>query len=192
MTRIAIPAWTADGVLPPVDASQPVSTERSPYIVPLTDCVLRFGNTPERQAILDGLLRYRSALHAAGLTAGFQWLDGSFLEHVERIEGRPPRDIDVVTFYRLPRGRTQQDVFTANPPLFDHAGVKEAYFVDGYYESLGMDAERLTKRTAYWYSVWSHRRTQQWKGFIQVDLAPVEDEGAAATLASLATREELP
>lgn len=35
--------------------------------------------------MLDGLLRKRAALHAAGLIQGFQWLDGSFLEHVENI-----------------------------------------------------------------------------------------------------------
>ena len=32
--------------------------------------------------------------------------------------------------------------------------------------------------------VWSHRRNQLWKGFVQVDLAPAEDPVAAAMLAS--------
>ena len=104
MSSVAIPSWTADGVLPPVNASQPVSAERSPYVVSLTDCVLRFGNSSERRAILDGFLRYRSVLHRAGLVRGLQWLDGSFLEHVELTEGRAPNDVDVVTFYRLPAG----------------------------------------------------------------------------------------
>ncbi|MDA1231040.1 MAG: hypothetical protein O2856_09720 [Planctomycetota bacterium] len=30
---------------------------------------------------------------------GFQWLDGSFLEDIELGDGRPPRDLDVVTVY---------------------------------------------------------------------------------------------
>jgi hypothetical protein len=185
MSPVAIPAWTAEGVLPPVNAAQPVSTERSPYAVSLTDYVLRFGDTPGRRTVLDGLLRYRSALHALGLVSGFQWLDGSFLEHVELIERRPPNDVDVVTFYRLPPGRSQRDLLAAQPDLFDHAGVRATYFVDGYHEHLGMDPERLALRSAYWYSVWSHRRNQLWKGFVQVDLAPSEDATAAATLASL-------
>lgn len=185
MSTVAIPAWTADGVLPPINSSQPVSAERSPYVVSLTDYVLRFSDTPERRTVLDGFLRYRRALHEVGLVSGFQWLDGSFLEHVERVERRPPRDVDVVTFYRLPAGRTQQQVLDAAPSLFqDHAGVKTEYRVDGYHEHLGMEAERLTKRTAYWYSVWSHRRTQLWKGFVQVDLAPRDDRVAVATLDS--------
>jgi hypothetical protein len=48
-----------------------------------------------------------------------------------------------------------------------------------------MDPERLTRQSAYWYSVWSHRRNQRWKGFVHVDLAPSADATAAATLASL-------
>lgn len=187
MSHATIPAWTADGVLPPIDASQPVSTERSPYVVSLTDYVLRFGDTPERRAVLDGLLRYRAALHAVGLVAGFQWLDGSFLEHVERIEGRPPNDVDIVTFYRLPAGISQAQLAAKAGALLDHASVKATHRVDGYLVYLGMDPERLIRHSVYWYSVWSHRRNQIWKGFVQVDLAPSEDAAAAATLASLSS-----
>jgi hypothetical protein len=185
MSPAAIPAWTADGVLPPINASQPVSPERSPYVVSLTDYVLRFSETPERRTVLDGFLRYRAGLHAAGLVQGFQWLDGSFLEHVERLERRGPNDVDVVTFYRLPPGISQAQLAMKHVTLLDHGSVKAAYRVDGYLVHLGMDAERLTRQSAYWYSVWSHRRNQLWKGFVQVDLAPAEDPVAAATLASL-------
>jgi hypothetical protein len=185
MSPVAIPTWTADGVLPPINASQPVSPERSPYVVSLTDYVLRFSDTPERQGVLDGLLRYRAVLHAAGLVHGFQWLDGSFLEHVELIEGRAPNDMDVVSFYRLPAGVSQVELAAQLGPVFDHASVKARFCVDGYLVHLGMAPERLTRQSAYWYSVWSHRRNQLWKGFVQIDLAPTEDAVAAATLASL-------
>jgi hypothetical protein len=187
MSPVAIPAWTADGVLPPINASQPVSPERSPYVVSLTDYVLRFSDTAERRTVLDGFLRYRSALHAAGVLQGFQWLDGSFLEHVELIEGRAPNDVDVVTFYRLPAGLSQAQLAAKAGALFEHDSVKMEFRVDGYLVHLGMDAERLTHQSAYWYSVWSHRRNQLWKGFVQLDLAPGEDIVATATLASLTT-----
>lgn len=185
MSPVAIPAWTADGVLPPINASQPVSPERSPYVVSLTDYVLRFSDTPERRVVLDGFLRYRAALHGAGVVHGFQWLDGSFLEHVEVVEGRAPNDVDVVTFYRLPAGVSQAQLAAQLGVLLDHDSVKAAYRVDGYLVHLGMDPERLTRQSAYWYSVWSHRRNQLWKGFVQVDLASAEDTAATATLASL-------
>jgi hypothetical protein len=63
----------------------------------MSDVVLRFGNSPERIAILDGLLSYRLALTTAGMVDGFQWLDGSFTEDVETLQRRSPNDIDVVT-----------------------------------------------------------------------------------------------
>ncbi|MBT9561254.1 MAG: hypothetical protein IV100_34995 [Myxococcales bacterium] len=137
-------------------------------------------------------MRYRAALHESGVVQGFQWLDGSFLEHVEVLEGRAPNDLDVVTFYRLPAGVSQMQLATKLPALVDHDSVKGTFRVDGYLVHLGMDAERLTRQSAYWYSVWSHRRNQLWKGFVQVDLAPTEDTAAAATLASLTNPGGLP
>lgn len=50
-----------------------------------------------------------------------------------------------------------------------------------------MEPEQLTERSVYWYSLWSHRRNDLWKGFAQIDLAPVEDATASATLAALVT-----
>lgn len=188
MNTVSIPAWTADGVLPPINATQPVSPERSPYAVSLTDYVLRFSDTPERRAVLDGYLRYRAALHAADVVQGFQWLDGSFLEHVELIEARAPNDTDVVSFYHLPPGTSQRQLATKLGPLVDHVSVKANYRVDGYLVHLGMAPERLTQQSAYWYSVWSHRRNQVWKGFVQIDLEPTEDAIALATLASLTSQ----
>jgi hypothetical protein len=63
--------------------------------------------------------------------------------------------------------------------------AKSAFRVDGYFVDLGMAPERLTRRSAYWYSMWSHRRSQLWKGFVQVDLAPTDDVVASATLAKV-------
>lgn len=183
VTTVAIPAWTPDGVLPPINTAQPVSVDRSPYVVSLTDYVLRFSDTGERRAVLSGFLEYRAALHAAGLVDGFQWLDGSFLERVELLENRALNDLDVVTFYQLPAGKTQSEVLAAAPALFDHGRLKTQYRVDAYIVDLGMKPERLTRLSAYWYSMWSHRRNQLWKGFVQVDLAPAEDASASATLA---------
>jgi len=187
MSSMAIPPWTANGVLPPINPSQPVSPDRSPYVVSLTDYVRRFGGTSERRTVIDGLIRYRAALHAVGLESGFQWLDGSFLEHVEWIEGRAPNDVDVVTFYRLPAGISQAQLAAKAGALFHNTSVKANYHVDGYLVHLGMDPELLTRRSTYWYSVWSHRRNQLWKGFVQVDLAPTEDATAATTLTSVSS-----
>lgn len=185
MTFSPIPDWTSTGVIPPVNPLTPTSVNRSPYTVSLTDLIIRFGTSPERVQILDGLLRYREALHACGLQHGFQWLDGSFLEEIETLEGREPRDIDVVTFYHLPSGKSQLDILQSNPNLFNHGQVKKDFFVDAFLVQLSANApESLVERSAYWYSVWSHRRDDIWKGFLQINLAPEEDIVAAANLNS--------
>ena len=182
MSAVAIPAWTASGVLPPIRSADSLSAERSPYAVSLTDCVLRFSDTRERRAVLDGYLRHRAALHAAGLVTGFQWLDGSFLEHVEQTEGRAPNDLDVVTFYRLPVGTSQAQLAARLGPLARRDEGTRRYRVDGYLVHLGMAPERLARQSAYWYGVWSHRRSGLWKGFVEVDLSPTDDAIAGAML----------
>lgn len=186
MSVAAIPHWTRDGVLPPVDALSPTSPARSPYAVPLSELVLRFGDSPERRAILNGFLRYRALLHSTGLVDGFQWLDGSFMEDVEGNDRRAPNDIDVVTFYRLPQNFTQAQLLVPLAPIVDSVAAKSEFRVDGYLVDLGQDAERLVRWTAYWYSIWSHRRDERWKGFVQVRLSPDEDAGARAALSSAA------
>jgi hypothetical protein len=184
-TAASIPKWTADGVLPPIDLLDPTSSNRSPYRVVLSDLVLHFGTSPERVAILDGLLRYRAQLHATGLTVGFQWIDGSFLENIEIIESRAPNDVDIVTFYKLAPGDSQAAVLRRNPDLFDRAKLKTDYLVDAYDVDLNGDSERLVGKAAYWYSVWSHRRSLAWRGFVEIELASVGDAAAVATLSTL-------
>lgn len=187
MSRVAIPPWAPTGLLPPIDVARPASLERSPYHVSLLDLVMRFNTSPERRAILDGLFRYRSALHDVGLISGFQWLDGSFLENIELLEGRAPKDLDVVTFFQLPTGCSQAEVRARNPGLFpgtkvERRAFKDVYNMDAYLVDLATPAVQLVERSTYWYSMWSHRRDARWKGYLTVDLAPADDGTAVAYL----------
>jgi hypothetical protein len=183
MTTAGIPNWNAQGVLPPNDPVDPTSPERSPYSVSLTDFVLHFGITEKRQTILRGFLDFRAALHAAGLGNGFQWVDGSFIENIEIIEKRPPADMDVVTFFYLPQGQTQQSFASTHPDLFNHADTKTRFHVDAYFVPLDDNPPaHLVERSAYWYSLWSHRRNGQWKGYLQIDLLATDDATASAEL----------
>lgn len=189
MTPVRIPDWNPQGVLPPNDPVDPTAAERSPYTVSLTDLVLHFGTTEKRQTILGGLLGLRAALHAAGLAEGFQWVDGSYLEDIERTENRDPADIDVVTFFHLPEGETQQSFASAHPHLFNHADTKSRFHVDAYFVPLNDNPpEYLVERSAYWYSLWSHRRNGQWKGYLQIDLAITHDAIAVAELQNAIAR----
>ncbi len=183
---VPIPDWNSRGVLPPINSADPASSDRSPYRVSLTDFVLRFGNTEPRQRIVMGFLNFRGALQATGLVSGFQWIDGSFVENIEVIEGRAPRDIDVVTFFHMPDGKDQETLSQATPRLFDPPATKEDYRVDAYFVQFNTDMpEPLVGQSAYWNRLWSHRRTGQWKGYVQIDLSPADDQEAKTKLDSL-------
>lgn len=179
-----IPDWNNAAVLPPIRPGQPGhSPDRSPYRVPLLSVVQRFATSPERIQILKGLIAYRSALAQTIISGGFQWLDGSFMEHKEVLAGEAPKDVDVVTFFQLPDSKSQEDLFSAHPALFDHPLVKETYLVDGYTHQLGLALEPFdVRQISYWYGMWSHRRNGTWKGFVQVDLSTAEDQVATALL----------
>jgi hypothetical protein len=179
MATVPIPPWSADGLLPAIDAANPVSPQRAPYFVALPDVVMRFGTSPPRRAILRGWLEHRAALHRLGLTAGFQWLDGSFVEDVETLRRRPPNDVDVVSFVSVPPG------FAPTAPddrALEHDDAKRSFKVDAYFVELDLDPAMLASQAAYWYSVWAHTRGGYWKGFLQVDLAPHDDGTALAWL----------
>ena len=180
---VSIPAWTPEGLLPPIDMDYPASRARAPYPVSLTDFVWRFGAGSARQNILLGFLDYRAALHKAGLKDGFQWVNGSFLEYIETIEQRDPNDIDVVTFYWLPDGQDQRQILTASPEVFNRTKAKQKYCVDPYFMQLnGQDPETLIDTSVYWYSMWSHRRDFRWKGYLQLDLHDSDEEAVRAML----------
>ena len=180
---VAIPGWTTQGVLPPIDVESPTSRSRSPYHVSLLDFVVRFGSTPARRTLLRGLLEYRASLHALDLVGGFQWIDGSFVEDVEAVERRQPRDIDLVTFFRLPEGRSQTSLVETSEELFDPEQASRRYGVHAFFAQLdGEEPELMVEQCTYWTSLWSHRRNGQWKGYLQVDLAPAGDREAMANL----------
>lgn len=180
MPTVAIPAWSPQGVLPPINPLSDTSADRSPYEVTLLDVVMRFATSQARCKILQGYLAYRAELHNMGLQQGFQWIDGSFAEHVEMLEQRVPKDVDVVSFVHLPAQ------FSPNPAqwqVLDHDHAKVTYLVDAYFVEINqLSPDNLIKQSTYWYSMWSHRRNQTWKGYLQVDLSPAEDAAAHAWL----------
>ena len=180
MSVVAIPDWNSLGLLPPVDSvASPTSAARSPYPVSLKDVVMRFSTTPERRAIVGGFLRYRAVLREMGLVSGFQWLDGSFMEDVETLEQRAPNDIDVVSFVHV----AEFAPGTTDPSTLMGPAAKVQFKVDAYFVELdALEPRQLASLSAYWYSMWAHRRNHAWKGYLQVELAADEDADAMAWL----------
>jgi hypothetical protein len=109
-------------------------------------------------------------------------VDGSFSENVEILEARNPGDVDVVSFLDDPNGDLAQ-IFPGD--LADHDEVKKTFFVDSYWVETTLPGRELVTLSAYWYSMWAHRRNSQWKGFLQVDLDPAEDAAALAELTQI-------
>lgn len=175
-----IPLWNSQGVLPATVSA--TGSYRSPYTVVALQLVERFATSKERCKILLGFFKYRAALYSAGLTSGFQWLDGSFMEQVELSENRAPRDIDVVSFLDFSQ-HDQKQLLSEHAELFDKSKTKEDYFVDAYFMQLGAALDKhQASRITYWYSMWSHRRDGLWKGFLQLDLQPNADAEAVELL----------
>ena len=106
--------------------------------------------------------------------------------NIEKTEERSPEDIDLVTFFYLPDGESQESLFSSAPNLFNSQITKKEYNIDSYFTYLNSDdPETLVKYATYWYSVWSHRRDGLWKGFLQVELSDKGDEVAMRNLTEM-------
>lgn len=183
----AIPEWNPLGILPPVHPGvSPAARNRTPYRADLLDFLKHFSGTLARIELLEGFLEYRKALHGIGIVSGFQWINGSFAENIELLEGRDPRDIDCVTFYVMPDREDEESLYYKNPHIFNHNEVKSTFHVDSYYITIEDTlTQEMIENITYWYSMWSHRRDLVWKGFIQLDIDPAQDKEAHRLLENL-------
>jgi hypothetical protein len=168
-------------------------------MVSLKDLVSRFGISSQRLNILEGLLLLRQELHKIGLVKGFQWLDGSFSENIELLQSRAPNDIDVVTFFHPPDTKTEDGLLMEYPQLFDKDYLRDTYHVDAYYVGLPDEKmeedelEDLVADSIYWYGVWSHQRNSfSWKGYLQIDLSPTDDNITLDALHSIMNKGDTP
>lgn len=177
-----IPEFNTSMVLPPFFGDDPCGRlQKSPYIAGMKELVEYFAFNGHRARLLAGLLKYRRALRSAGLTEGFQWLDGSFIERVEQAENRPPNDIDLVTFAKIPNVR--QAWIEANSELILTEFTRYDFCCDAYFVDLERLPEFLCKDITYWFGLFSHQRdTLKWKGLLQIPLFS-DDEAACVYLA---------
>ena len=175
-----IPAHSASMVLPPFVG--PTPTDRalmSPFPASFSEYVCAFGHSEPRVSILRGLHTYRSELRAQGFI-GFQWLDGSFSEQVVMSRGRPPGDIDVVTFCYRPAHLVDNGAFhawvAANQQLILPRALKKRLKCEAFFVDMHKPPHILVDDVRYWYGLFSHQRdTSLWKGMVQVSLESDDD-----------------
>jgi len=180
-----IPSFDNNSVLPPHlgDPRQP--NEISPYPCSSIELCDAFSTSPDRVRILGGLLHLRAQLRLHGMTTGFQWIDGSFLEDVEKTENRSPGDIDVVTFYWSDDQDFTTNFIAAFPDIANRAKIKADFFVDHFPIDVGYHPEATVEATRYWSDLFSHTRTGIWKGMLRIDLdTPADDNEAIALIAN--------
>lgn len=179
-----IPPFNISGVLPPFVGTGPeVRAGTSPYSSSMVEMAKRFSTSQPRIALLKGLIGLRAKLRAIGVD-GYQWIDGSFMEDVEKTRGQPPKDIDVVTLLVRPSAcKTPADLVslvTSNPDVFDRVQAKQSYGCDVSYVDLAV-GPAVISQVIYWYGLFSHQRsTFLWKGMVVVPL--MSDDAAALQL----------
>lgn len=185
-----IPSFDHNEVLPPHLGDPRRPDELTPFPATSEEVCQRFATSTERKAILTGWLDFRKELAALGITQGFQWLDGSFLENIEATGGRAPNDLDVVTYYAVPSGVVPTDLLTllqrALPEFFDRTACKARFKLDHFGIHLGARGSALVDNARYWTGLFSHRRDGVWKGMLRIELnTGLSDTEAAKLLNSI-------
>jgi hypothetical protein len=138
---------------------------------------------------LRGLFGFRAALRAEGFAAGFQWIDGSFVENCEAFRGRDPSDIDIVSLLRRPAGAVDDAAWAGFvnrniSTIFDPAWSKATFLCDSYFIDLDCDPASVAEQSAYWIGLFSHQRdTFRWKGMVRLEFDSTDDGGALALIA---------
>ena len=156
-------------ILPPFQGSPTNALNMAPYRCRFEEVESRLGTSPERLAILLGLCEFRAELRSLGII-GFQWLDGSFVEHCEAQRGRSPGDIDVVTF--IDASCSKETVMKViQEPRFNPPLSKQTFRTDSYFIYLGDISRTVIRSTTFWYGFFSHRRDDfLWKGMLEIPL----------------------
>src|SRR6218665_562893 len=85
-----IPEFDHNGVLPPHAGDPCIASQQSPYHCTTVELVERFGHNYKRKKLLLGFLDFRHRMRDEGMLNAFQWVDGSFVENIEKTEGRYP------------------------------------------------------------------------------------------------------
>lgn len=182
-----IPAFDHNNVLPPHLGNPAVKTDLSPYLCTILEICNRFSTSPNRIEILKKFVAFRLRINNLGIVDGFQWLDGSFFEDIERSESRPPNDMDVVTFYRGLSSPDPAKIISSFPEFASPVLSKSSYQLDHYAVDYSHSPDTTVEQTRYWIQLFTHKKmTGIWKGILKLPLnTPVDDQQAQNYLTSI-------
>jgi hypothetical protein len=169
---MSLPDPKHNGLLPPFSGEAESSARRSPYDCTARDLVARYAVDHRRIEILAGYLAVRRYLPHFGLSRGYHWISGSFVDGGEK----PPRDVDVVHFVDI-----SEKLEDALSPVW--GGVLEYFHrelrVDYSVVNLLHPVEDVVDQATYYFDLFSHtKETFEWRGmpklYLDEDLTPAK------------------
>ena len=173
-----IPPFDKNGVLPPYFGNVTDGDSQSPFRCDILEFCQRFGTSLPRRDILKGFVLFRLNCMSFGIR-GFQWIDGSFVEDVESVEGRSPHDIDVASWFFVCDPLNNDRILQYFPEFTDPRLSKAKYMVD-HYPLLPSNPLITIKQTRYWNTLFSHNRRGVWKGMLEIPLYDTVDRDQEA------------
>lgn len=167
MNLTSIPQFNHEGLLPPFTGDPCSSIGNSPYKSNVSDLIHRFGTSKRRVSILAGYIKHRRRLFQIGIKNGFQWINGSFLQNLNR----EPRDIDVVTiFYTNLKRCNFNIILKKNHSLFIPTLAKKFYDTDAHFVDVAaLNYYTFSRQLSFYLGLFSHARDSfLWKGILEI------------------------
>ncbi|MEO6633181.1 MAG: hypothetical protein ABIN13_15705 [Mucilaginibacter sp.] len=171
-----IPNFNHNHVIPPHLGNPVNSSDLSPYTCTILEFCYHFAISKKRIEILKGYLTFRQRMASIGITQGFQWLDGSFLENIEVSETRDPNDLDLVTFYNGTSSPDITDIKLLFPEFSSPSLSKANYKLDHYTVDFTYRPLATIELTRYWIQLFTHNRAGVWKGILHLPLNTGDDD----------------
>jgi len=181
-----IPDFDHNNVIPPHLGNPIDRTHLSPYTCSILELCHKFSTSAVRIQILKNFILFRQRMTALGIVYGFQWLDGSFLENIEVSEARPPKDLDVVTFFGGLSIADQTNIRATFPEFSNPGLAKNNFQLDHYPVDYSYHPDVTIENTRYWIQLFTHNRVGVWKGILKLSLnTPIDDQHAFDYLNSI-------
>lgn len=167
-----IPPFDKNNVLPPyVEGGNPTNLhDQSPYKSDIVEFCTRFATSAQRKSILQGFVKFRLDALSYGINGGIQWIDGSFVEDIEKRDNRAPHDIDVLSMVYFPSKEMEVRTLHAFPSFANHNLSKINYMVDHFPLILNYNPIFVVNYTKYWSQLFGHNRNGVWKGMVELPL----------------------
>lgn len=175
-----IPDFNYNNVIPPHLGNPTDPNKISPYKADILDFCIRFATSFERIEILKGFVKFRLEAWKFGIQNGFQWIDGSFSEDIEKSERRAPNDIDVVSFIPNVNSTVSANIKANFIAFIDPTTSKTQYKVDHYIVEFATNPLVTVNATKYWIQLFSHNRNGVWKGMIEIPIYKTPDKDSEA------------